>query len=291
MGSTNSSSGNQSSQSQTSYDPQLKAAFLGNYANAQDLVSKNPGGQAYTGPLSADFSGTSLPQAQQGFSALAGFSAPQVDRSSIRTINPGQLSNTDLSAYMNPYTNDVVNTTAADLSRQYGIDSTAANAQATQAGAFGGSRSAVLSSLVNDNYQRNLDSTLAGLRQAGFTQAQGAAQSDIGTRLAADTANAGYDASTAAANQGAALQGAGIRQGANTSLAQAGQAQQQQKQSAFEAAYQEWLRQQNNPLVLQQLLNQSAGLLPNGTVGTGSSTGTTKSSGFSITPPSVSIGG
>lgn len=251
MGSANSSKSSQ--QSQTSFDPQLKQTFLNNYSDAKNLVAQNPGGSTYSGPMSADFSGTALPQAQQGFSTLAGYS-------------PDKLSSVDLSAYMNPYTQDVVNSTMGDLARQYGIDSTNANAQATAAHAFGGSRSAVLSGLVNDNYQRDLNSTVAGLRQQGFSNAQQAAGQDIANGIA----------------------GAGIRQQADTSLAGVGQAQQQQQQSALDKAYQEWLRVQNNPLLLQQLLNQSTGLLPNGTVGTSSGSGS--SFGFSVGPQSVSVG-
>lgn len=263
-----SSKSSQSSQSQTSYDPQLKGAFLDNYAHAQQVAGQNPGGQAYTGPLSADFSKTSLPQAVSGATQLGSYQAP--------TISAGQLANTDLTPYLNPFTSDVINTTAGDLSRQYGIDSTNANAQATQAGAFGGSRSAVLSGLVNDNYQRNLNTTLANLRQSGFTNAQQAAQQDITGRLSADTAN-----------QNANLQAAGVRAGAVGQLGQFGLAQQQQQQSALQAAYNEWLRQQQQPFLIQQMLTQAAGALPNGTVGTANSQGS--SSEWHISPPNVSI--
>lgn len=242
MGSTNSSKSTQQSQSQTSYDPELKSAFLGNYDKAQQVVAQNPGGQAYSGPLSADFSHTALPQAQQGFSTLAGYDG------------------SDVGNYFNPYQSGVIDTTMNDLTRMKGMTDASAQGQATQAGAFGGSRSAVLQGIADQDWQRTAASTLANLRSQGYTNAQQASE-----------------------------QAAGVRQGANASLAQTGQAQQQQQQSGLEAAYQEWLRQQNNPMVLQQLLNQSAGLLPNGTVGTSTGTGTSKSGGFTFGPQSVSV--
>jgi hypothetical protein len=237
MGSTSKSSGTQ--QSQTSYDPQLKDAFLGNYANAQKTVAEHPG-QAYSGPLSADFSQTALPAAQKGFGDLSGYNG------------------SDVSSFFSPYKSNVIDTTLSDLMRLKGQSDVNSQSQATAAHAFGGSRSAVLQDLADQDWRRTAASTVANLENQGYTNAQQASQ-----------------------------QAAGVRQNANASLAGIGQAQQQQQQTGVDASYQEWLRQQNIPFMLQQLLNQSAGLLPNGTVGT--SSGTSKSSSFAITPPNISV--
>jgi len=104
-------------------------------------------------------------------------------------VAAGQLANTDLSPYLNPYTDAVVNSALADLQRARDVQGVSDNASAMQAHAFGGTRQAVLNANTTDNYLRNVASTTAGLRQAGYANAQQAALSDINNRLGADQFN------------------------------------------------------------------------------------------------------
>jgi hypothetical protein len=106
-------------------------------------------------------------------------------------IAAGQLADTDLSAYMNPDQKAVIDTTLADNERARQIAQQANARKASAAGAFGGSRSAVLDAQTNEAYDRNNASTLANLNAQNFGQAQGAATADINRRLEADQANAG----------------------------------------------------------------------------------------------------
>ena len=90
-----------------------------------------------------------------------------------------QLSDADLSQYMNPYTQDVIDTTMADLGRARDSAMNASGVAATRGGAFGGDRHAVMESLNNADYMRQAASTSAQLRNQGFQNAQNAAMADI----------------------------------------------------------------------------------------------------------------
>lgn len=133
-------------------------------------------------------------------------------------VTAGQLASTDMSAYMNPYTNEVIDRSLSDLERgrQGAISNT--QGQATAAGAFGGSRHGVADSLTNREFADSAGSLSANLRNAGWNTALGAAQFDIGNRLGADQFNsqqglAGANFRLGAANQ---LGSQGMAQDANT---------------------------------------------------------------------------
>jgi hypothetical protein len=275
MGSSNKSSQTSASQqqSQTSYDPELKNAFLGNLTHAQG-VAATPF-QPYTGQLSSGFDQTALPGAVSSAQDLTRYSAPTVGTAA-------NVSQDQINHYLNPFIQSVVDTTGADIGRQTAQQIAQNQGAATAAGAFGGSRHGVVDALTNEAAQRTLASTSANLRSQGFNTALGAGQTDLSRLLSADQGN-----------QNASLAAAGVRANATGILGQLGQAQQTQQQSALDKLYQQWQLAQQYPMMMQQLLNQSAGLLPNGTIGnsSGTSTGTGSSSGFTLGPSSVSISG
>jgi len=100
-----------------------------------------------------------------------------------------QLANTDLDPYMNPYTQNVIDNTMADMDRARQITQNDVGAQATAAGAFGGSRHGLVEAENNRNFY-DRSGTMAGqLRQAGYSQALQGAQYDIGNNFAGQTAN------------------------------------------------------------------------------------------------------
>lgn len=123
-------------------------------------------------------------------------------------VQAGQLANTDMSQYMNPYTQQVVDVNQADILRgaQQGMNALGAQAQAAKS--FGGSRHGIAMGEVGRGTADALARSSAGLRQAGFQNAQQAAQSDIQSNLQAGLAN-----------QTAGLQGAQHRLGAAGQLA------------------------------------------------------------------------
>jgi hypothetical protein len=74
--------------------------------------------------------------------------------------------------YMNPYENQVVQNTLADIERARQGQISAEGAAATGAKAFGGSRQGVTRSLIDEASLRNAGNLAAQLRQSGFAQAQ-----------------------------------------------------------------------------------------------------------------------
>lgn len=143
-----------------------------------------------------------------------GSTAPQVSvGGTMPQVTAGQLSQTDLSQYQNPFTQQVIDTSMADLERQRQMQMNQLGAEATRAGAFGGSRQGVAESLTNEAFARQGGQMAANLRQAGFNTAQQMAGQDIANRMQAGLANQaaagqdiGFGLQAGLANQGAAQQ-------------------------------------------------------------------------------------
>jgi hypothetical protein len=283
-----------SGSSTTALDPQYSGAVYGNYDRAQALA--NTPFQPYLGQRVADFTPTQL-QAQGAFTGAglgntgSGALQSAIDLASgVGQYQPQQvtaqpLTSVDLSGYMSPNSRQVVDATLADLGRQHQIQATNNASAATRAGAFGGSRSAVLQNLDDDAYARTVASTAANLNQQNFAQAQAAASSDLSRQFAASQANqsAGLQAAGLNLNAAGALAGMGGQQLNQAlqragALSTAGDAQQQNQQQRLDAAYQQWQLAQQYPLQMQQLLNQTVGLIPH--TGTTKTTGTTDGTSF-----------
>ena len=123
------------------------------------------------------------------------------------TVTAGTLPGVDISQYMDPYTQQVIDTSLADLERQRLIQQQGIGAQAQAAGAFGGSRMGIQEAMTNEAFARQAGTLAAGLRSAGFTQAQNLAQTDLARQLQADQLN-----------QAAGLSGAQFQLGAYNQL-------------------------------------------------------------------------
>ena len=111
-------------------------------------------------------------------------------------ISAGTVAGTDLSAYTNPFENQVVNQTMEDMQRALTQQQMLTGAQMGAAGAFGGSRHGIAESESNRSFYDKLGSTVGALRSGGFENAQTMALADIGNTMKADLANqgAGFDA-------------------------------------------------------------------------------------------------
>ena len=135
----------------------------------------------------------------QGYNAALLSGSPTV---TAQNVQAGQLAGANLGAYTNPYESQVVGQTLGDLERSRQIQANEAARQAQAAGAFGGSRSAILEAETNRAFADQAARSAAQLRQAGFTNAQQMAQQDIQRRMQADLANQGANlqAGTTTAN-------------------------------------------------------------------------------------------
>jgi hypothetical protein len=168
-----------------------------------------------------------------GLQGLAGYTPEQVQA--------GQFAGSDMSAYMNPYTGQVVDTTMAALERQRQQAIGQGQAQAQQAGAFGGSRHGVANALTNEAALRQAAETSAGLYGQGYQQAAALRMGDIENQLKANLAN-----------QQAGLQGADLRRMSALGGAEvARQAQQANLQSALAAQQAGQINEQKRQAMLQ----------------------------------------
>jgi len=88
-------------------------------------------------------------------------------------------------AYANPYTSAVIDRTQQDIERQRQMATNTMGAQATAAGAFGGSRHGVAEGVTAGEYGRMAGDMAAQQRQANYSQALQAAMADRQARLGA----------------------------------------------------------------------------------------------------------
>jgi hypothetical protein len=224
------------------------------------------GAGAYGGAINTDPM-TQAANAQKG--ALAGTASGMMYQP--QQVQAGQLATTDISQYQNPYTQQVIDTSMQDLERQRLMQQNQLGAQATQAGAFGGSRHGVAEGMTNEAFARQGGQLAAGLRQQGFQNAQQMAQSDIANRFSADTANQAAGLSGAAQRLGAAQQlgalGAqsfGYGSTIQNNLAMQGQNQQALQQALIDAAKGQYGAYTQYPAAQLSLMSQALGSTPYG---------------------------
>ena len=166
-------------------DPQTQAMQQDLYRRSQQIAQQPfiP----YTGPMVAGFSPDQLRQFQatrglfetgMGFDPTKGLQAlAQEQRPTVAPV--GSLLTADIGAYQSPYQQQVIDATMRDIQRQADIARTGAQERAIRAGAFGGSRSAILEAESQRPYADVMARTSADLRQRGFEQAQIAAERDV----------------------------------------------------------------------------------------------------------------
>lgn len=143
---------------------------------------------------------TASSQAMQGQGQLlANASQPGAMANAANAYQPPALSNAyDPGAmaraqgqYMNPYTNQVINRTTADMQRQGQMGLRDLGSTAHGQGAFGGSRHGIAEGTLMGEVNKNVGDMSAGLRQQGFDTSMGYAGQDIQNRMAGDVARQG----------------------------------------------------------------------------------------------------
>ena len=139
----------------------------------------------YTGPQVAGFSPDELRAfgaTRQQFGRAQQFD-PFAQRQQLMQQPAPSLLGADISAYRSPFEQQVVDVALGDIQRQQDIAQQRAQEQAIRAGAFGGSRGAILEAEAARPYAEQVARVAPQLRQAGFEQAQRAAESDIERQL------------------------------------------------------------------------------------------------------------
>ena len=194
--------------------------------------------------------------------------------------------------YMSPYIQNVLGRQMAEQRRQFDIGQGARDTQAVQAGAFGGSRSAVEQAMAEEALQRQMGDTYAGGMQSAYQDAQSMFGADRAAQMGREEAQlaeraraqelgaseAGRVQSAQAAEDARALQDrlaalgfssdqamqmAGLGETARAAdiqgaqmLEAVGQTDEARRQAGLDIAYQDFLRQQAFPQ--QQLQGMSA---------------------------------
>ena len=143
-------------------------------------------GQAYD-PTQA-LQGMAQEQFNPNIAPVTGYQAPTIEATAgPQAAQIGQVSTPqfqgllgqDIGAYQSPYQQQVIDLAMGDIQKQADIARGGSQDRAIRAGAFGGSRSAILEAESQTPYAEAMAKTSAGLRQSGFQQAQQAAQSDL----------------------------------------------------------------------------------------------------------------
>jgi hypothetical protein len=109
----------------------------------------------------------------------------------------------NLGAYMNPYTNDVVNTTLAGFDKNADMTRATQSLAEAKSGAFGGSGAALTRSLTEGELAQQRASTEAGLRDQAFNTGANLSNLDAGRRQDVSLANANAANSAGQFNAGA----------------------------------------------------------------------------------------
>jgi hypothetical protein len=129
-----------------------------------------------------------------------------------------------IGTYMNPYTQQVIDTSMADLERQRQMQQNQLGAQASAARAFGGSRQGIAEAETNRAFAQQGGQLAAQLRQQGFNTALGASQQDVANQMQAALANQAAGGRAAEFGQSTGLQAQGMNQQAAMQAALANQA-------------------------------------------------------------------
>ncbi len=167
---------------------------------------------------------------------------------------PAQIAGTNLQPYTNPYETQVVEQSLADLERSRQMQQNLGGAQATRAGAFGGSRHGIAEAETNRAFAEQAARTASGLRQQGYQGAMGMAGQDIAAQNRAAQFAAQQAASAQAQNLAAQQSAMGTRLGAAGQLAGLGQQAFGTGQAIQQQQMQQGLMQQG----LQQALIDAA---------------------------------
>lgn len=159
-----------------------------------------------------------------------------------------------MATYQNPYTQQVVDRSIADIGRTTAMQQEANKAAAARAGAFGGSRQGLVEAETNAAAQRAIGDLSSNLNMQGFNTAAQLAQGDIANQFTGASgmlSGAGTlgNLGTAGFNMGNTLQQQQFQQGLM---------QQQMQQQLLNDAMQQFYGYANSPL---NYLNTMGGAL------------------------------
>lgn len=188
-----------------------------------------------------------------------GISIEMLDPTST-AFQAAQTQQADIDKFMNPYTRDVVDQSLADIERARMQQANQAAAQATAAGAFGGSRGALMEAEVARNALEQGARTASDLRRRGFEFASQMGQQDVARRQQALQQNAQQQLQAMLANQASSLSASQTGAQIGAQMGMAGQKLALEKALADQAAYARAREFSLGQGMQAALANQAAGL-------------------------------
>jgi hypothetical protein len=163
----------------------------------------------------------------------------------------------EVGGYMNPYLNMALQPALQEAQRQYGITGAQQQSAATQAGAFGGSREAIMAA----ENERNKNTAMNNIIGQGYNQAFQGAQQQYNQNLQNQLAGYGLAGQQAGQLAGIAGQQLGAEQGIYGAQNTMGAQQQAQQQQIINQSMQDYANAQQYPLMqLGTMSNMIRGL-------------------------------
>lgn len=239
---------------QNKLDPFIQEALTRNIQAAQQVASLPY--RPYSGPRVAGFRPTeqqAFDIAQQAVTNQVGM--PQLTAATeaaqrATTYSPAQFQQ-DVTGFMNPYQQNVIDATMARLSQARAERDAATKAQLAASKAFGNERRGVYEAQLAGEQDLNTAQTLANLYSQGYGQAAQMAQALPGQQLAGASALAGYGSQALQQQQAYANMLAGV-----------GQQQRGMAQQNLDIAYQDFLAQRGYPVEQLKILQSGLSGLP-----------------------------
>ena len=325
-----STSDTKSTSESTNQVPQwVQNAGQANYGLAQQVASQPL--QQYQGQMVADTS----PQTQQAWNlaansgnvgqdaqnaAQAGYlntlsqTPGQVSTGTTGAIDPSQLSKQNLSPYMNPFTQNVIDASLPIMQQNLANSQNQQQNAANSANAFGGSRQAIQQGVTQAQGALGMGQMAAQLNQANFSQAQAAATGDVNAQnqakqlnQAAQAADYGRSLDAQKANQSAGLTQEQLNNAASSGLGtlggqqmqnnianygmltSAGGFEQQQDQNNINAQMAKFNQAFQYPQQQLGIMESALGMTPYNTATSGSSNSTTTQT--QSNPSAMALGG
>lgn len=292
-----------SSQSLNEIPQWVQNAGQANYGLAQNVASQPL--QQYQGQMVADVA----PQSQQAWNLAANSGGVGQDAQNAaqagylntlgqapNAVNAAQISQQNLSPYMNPYTQSVINSTLPIMQQNLALQQNQNQDAAASAGAYGGSRQGVQQGVTQAQGAMNMAQMAAGLNQQNFQQAQGAAATDVASQNQAALANqsAGLTQEQLANQAAAGLGTLGNQQMQNNianygMLTSAGGFEQQQAQNDINAQMAKFQQAWQYPQQQLGIMESSLGMTPYDTATSGTSNSTTTQT--QSNPAAMALGG
>jgi hypothetical protein len=171
------------------------------------------------------FLAVNQPQAVRDVASAAG-ATPIGPVQGVKDVASTRFNGADLKSYLDPFTNNVVDTTLGGMRDNLALSSQKADDAAMGSGAWGSSRSGVMQAVLQSQGAKDMASTEAGLRSAAYTDAAGRLTNDNNSALQAALANQqsglttqGRQLTADQSNQSSTLQ----TQGLNANIAQGNQ--------------------------------------------------------------------